>query len=141
MGYETNTRSEQMAEAADDARTDQGPHGAWAVTVTFPDGHSEPELLSLTADGSVTETNANPGSGIGVGVWKQSEGRSFAYAFREQLLDASGTYIGDVRVSVEAVLDATGETFDGRGEGVGFDSAGREIFRNPTTVHATRFSL
>lgn len=141
MSDETNTKSGQRAATTAEVRAGHGPHGAWAVTVTFPDGRDEPELLSLTADGIITETNANPGSGIGVGVWKQGDGRSFAYAFREQLIDASGTYIGDVRVSVEAVLDATGETFDGRGEGVGFDPAGREIFRTPTTVHATRFSL
>ncbi|MGI8688585.1 MAG: hypothetical protein ACR2M3_08400 [Thermomicrobiales bacterium] len=141
MSDEMDARSGQTAETTEEMRADHGPHGAWAVTVTFPDGRDEPELLSLTADGIVTETNANPGSGIGVGVWKHTKGQSFVYAFREQLLDASGDYIGDVRVSVEAVLDAMGETFDGRGEGVGFDPAGREIFRNPTTVRAMRFSL
>lgn len=141
MADETSARSGQMAKATEEGCTNQGPHGAWAVTVTFPDGRNEPELLSLTADGIVTETNANPVSGIGVGVWKDTGARSFAYAFREQLIDASGAYIGEVRVAVEATLDVTGDTFEGRGEGAGFDSDGQEIFRNPTTVHATRFSV
>jgi len=131
----------RMNVATVDARADHGPHGAWAVTVTFPDGHADLELLSLTADGIVTETNAHPGTSIGVGVWTHTGERSFAYALREQLFDASGAYVGEVRVRAEATLDATGDTFDGRGEGVEVDPTGREIFRNPTTVRATRFSV
>lgn len=125
----------------EDAGNDLGPRGAWTATVTFADGRAEPELISFSADGTVTETTSNHGSGIGIGVWKRTGERTFAYSLREQLRDANGAYIGEVHVHARAALDATGDTFEGRGEGVGVSPEGREIFRNATKVRAARIHV
>jgi hypothetical protein len=116
--------------------------GSYQGAVTFPDGSKVAVLLVFHADGTLSETNVktnNPGLGTWRHTGSDAQGLvTFSYVMREFLVE-SGTFTGTVHVFQQATLSLSGETFSASGEGILLDPEGKELLRNHTSTHATRF--
>lgn len=121
--------------------------GSWVITVTavVPPGVPPPPVRTSYASfagGGVSihsdrqAPNANPGHG----VWEHRGGNHFAFTFITDDFDATGNFLGTVKVRNKIILTGPDE-FVGVGNLELSDSAGNVLFSRCATIRGQRIRI
>jgi hypothetical protein len=100
--------------------------GAWRTVVTLVNCQTgapigAPPIIGLSTfnrGGTMSEWGIGPGSspalrGPSAGVWQREHGwRDYSFTFIHYRYDASGAFVGSQKVAADAVLAASGDTYE-----------------------------
>lgn len=125
--------------------------GSWRLTVSSPGSPSTQSLTTITADGTLLDSDqpVSPGGGgfpttvssTGHGVWQQIGTGTAAISFVELVTDTQGTFLATVTINAQVTLSADGNAFGGPYTVTGVDPKGKVLFQGTGTVQATRITI
>ncbi len=140
------------AGAQDDEPTNanRGFVGSWRITSETPFGSSQ-SLMTVMADGTVlfTDRPALPGGAgfpvsfisTGHGSWEQTGPTAATATWVEFVTDGEGNFLATVTGTVEATLEADGNSWSGPFSSTSADPAGTVLFVGGGSVQATRITV
>ncbi|MFJ3631584.1 hypothetical protein [Streptomyces sp. NPDC090112] len=120
------------ASAAVDQAAPATAAGQWNVKAIGDDGHVIDTVMTLKADGTLTN---NVG---GKGTWTSTGRNTFTFKLTERFYDEHGTLVVHIEVTQNARLCAYGRTFTSTGTARTYDSQGAVINESGVRVEAVR---
>ncbi|CAL9310608.1 hypothetical protein SUDANB25_04700 [Streptomyces sp. SudanB25_2051] len=106
--------------------------GTWNMRATGDDGHVIDTVMTLAADGTVTN---NVG---GTGTWTATGRHTFTFRLTERFHDADGNLAVRIEIAQSAVLCRDGKTFTSSGTAHTYDGSGVLLATNKVTATGTR---
>ncbi|GAA2916731.1 hypothetical protein GCM10020221_10870 [Streptomyces thioluteus] len=106
--------------------------GTWSVRATGDDGNVIDTVMTLHADGTVSN---NVG---GTGTWTAADRDSFAFRLTEHVVDEHGLPVMRIEIEQKAVLSANGRAFTGSGTALTFDRQGTMTGETAVRTEARR---
>ena len=138
------------AQTGTPAPADQGFVGAWRLTFDTPTGPSQ-SLLTVMADGTLLFSGrpVSPAAGgfpvifssAGHGAWHQTGPTTAAATWVGLVTDGEGNFLAVVTDSVEATLNADGNSWSGHYSASVADPDGNILYVGGATVQATRITV
>jgi hypothetical protein len=138
------------AQSGSPSAASQGFTGAWRLTFETPVGPSQ-SLLTVTSDGTVLFSGrpVSPAAGgnpitfasAGHGAWEETGQTTAAITWIGLVTDGAGNFLAVVTDSVEATLDANGNSWTGSYSATVADPDGNVLYVGNGTVQATRIAV